>query len=143
VVAGVDSKRVALLAAILERKGNLQVGGLDIFVKIAGGLTVHDPAADLALIAAMASSAKERALAAEQILLGEVGLTGELRPAENLKSRLQEAAAHGFRRAVVAAFDSASVPEIKGLRVETVRTVQAALAIAFGMGTVKTRREEN
>lgn len=143
VVAGVDSKRVALLAAILERKGNLQVGGLDVFVKIAGGLKVHDPAADLALIAAMASSVKERALKAEQVLLGEVGLTGELRPAQNLKPRLQEAAAHGFRRAVVASYDRASLPKLKGLELEAVRTVGAALAIAFGMGTVKTLREEN
>jgi len=142
VVTGADSKRVALLAAILERKGQIQVSGLDIFVKIAGGLKVDDPGADLALVAAMASSVRDRALPADQILLGEVGLTGELRPAHGIAPRLQEAAAHGFRRAVVACFDRRKLPKIEGMRIEPVRTLAGALAAAFGMGKVPSIQEE-
>jgi DNA repair protein RadA/Sms len=141
VVSGVDSKRVALLAAILERKGGVQIAGLDVFVKVAGGLRISDPAADLALVGAMASSVRERPLPPEQVLLGEVGLTGELRPAQGLALRLQEAAAHGFRKAVVASFDPRSLPRVKGLKVEPVRTLGAALAHSFGLGTVTPLRE--
>jgi DNA repair protein RadA/Sms len=121
----------------------VQVGGLDIFVKIAGGLKIDDPGADLALVAAMASSVRERALPPDQILLGEVGLAGEMRPAPGIAPRLQEAAAHGFRRAVVACFDPRSLPQVKGMKIEPVRTLAGALAASFGMGTVSKLREES
>lgn len=102
VVAGVDNKRIALLNAILQEHVGLQTGDRDIYVKVAGGLRVDDPAADLGLVAAMASSHTLRPLPADLLLLGEAGLTGELRPVSQLGLRLREAAAHGFRRAVVA-----------------------------------------
>lgn len=129
VVAGVDAKRVALLGAILERKGHVQLGGLDTYVKIAGGFRVTDPAADLAILLAMNSSVRERPLPADLLCLGEVGLTGELRPAHHLPVRLQEAAAHGFTRAIVAGTGKIDAP--RGLDLVRVTTLRQALGAAF------------
>lgn len=140
VVSGLDSKRVALLAAVLERRGGMQLVGQDVFVKVAGGLHVTDPAADLAVIAAMASSLRERAVPAHLICVGEVGLTGELRPVSGLETRLAEARAHGFTRAVVAAPDAKALPKVAGMQVEPVRTLAKGLAAAFGLGTVHVHR---
>ena len=142
VVSGVDGRRIALLAAILDRKSRMSTSGRDIFVKVAGGLKVSDPAADLALACAMASSLRNRPLLAETIFLGEVGLTGELRPAENLTPRLKEAAAHGFRKAVVARLPGQSLPRIEGLQVIGVRTLAAAISAAFGLRELPKDAEE-
>jgi DNA repair protein RadA/Sms len=143
VVSGLDSKRVALLSAILERRGGLELVAKDVFVKVAGGLRLTDPAADLAVVAAMASSVRERPLPATVVAIGEVGLTGELRPVPALGARLTEARAHGFTRAVVAAPDARALPQISGMAVEPVRTLVKGLAAAFGLGTVREMREEN
>jgi len=137
VVSGMDGRRVALLAAILDRKSDVSTAGMDIFVKVAGGLRVTDPAADLALACAMASSLRDRPLLGETIFLGEVGLTGELRPAENLPPRLNEAAAHGFRKAVVARLPGQKLPSVRGLEILPVRTLAAAVAMAFGLKPVE------
>ena len=91
VVQGVDSKRVALLAAILEKRAGLDLAGCDVFVKVAGGGRLDDPAADLALLAALASSLRERPVPAGTLVLGEVGLTGVVRPAAAESERLREA----------------------------------------------------
>lgn len=103
VVQGVDGKRVALLAAILEKRAGLDLAGCDIFVKVAGGGRLDDPAADLAILAALASSLRERPLPPGTLVLGEVGLTGAVRPAAAEPERLREAARHGFTHAVCAA----------------------------------------
>src|SRR6516165_8712230 len=76
---GIDSNRVALLAAVLEKKVGLELVGCDLFVNVAGGLSVDDPAADLATVAALASSFRDKAIPARTLLLGEVGLAGEVR----------------------------------------------------------------
>ena len=94
VVQGVDSKRVALLAAILEKRAGLDLGGCDIFVKVAGGGRVEDPGADLAIMAALASSLREKPVPLDTVIIGEVGLTGEVRQVSDTPSRLREAARH-------------------------------------------------
>ena len=142
VVSGVDGRRIALLAAILNRKSKVSTAGMDIFVKVAGGLQVRDPAADLAFACAMASSLRNRPVPGETIFLGEVGLTGELRPAENILPRLNEAVAHGFSKAVVAQLSQRKLPEVPGLKVMTVRTLAAAIAMAFGLERVEQRGED-
>jgi DNA repair protein RadA/Sms len=131
VVTGLDSKRVAQLGAILESRGGLQLIGQDTYVKVAGGLRLTDPAVDLGLTLAMASSLRERPLPVDLIALGEVGLTGELRPVTQLEARLQEAKAHGFGRAVVGLPDAARAPRIKGVTVHAVRSVREAVEVAF------------
>ena len=131
VVTGIDTKRVAQLAAILEARGDVQLIGSDVYVKVAGGLRVSDPAADLALVLAMASSLRELPLPADLIALGEVGLTGELRRCAQADLRLEEARAHGFSRALVAAPEARGIPRVDGIEVEPVSTVREALAAAF------------
>lgn len=131
VVTGMESKRVAQLAAILSRKGGMDIHDQDVYVKVAGGLRVQDPSADLAVLAAMVGSVKERPLPADLLVLGEVGLTGELRPVGGLALRLEEAAAHGFARAVVAAPGHGELPAVRGLRCEPVESLRDAMRAAF------------
>lgn len=98
---GLDSQRLAMLCAVAERRGGVQLHDRDVYVNVAGGLEVEDPAADLAVIAALASSATGRLLAERCLFMGEVGLTGEVRPVAQLPLRLQEGARLGFQRAAV------------------------------------------
>ncbi len=132
VVQGVDSKRVALLAAILEKRAGMDLGGCDIFVKVAGGGRIDDPGADLAILAALASSLREKPIPIDTLVLGEVGLTGEVRQVADLEGRLREAARHGFKRAILAAPQAkgAGRPP-KGLHLETAASVEAAVALSL------------
>lgn len=98
---GVDGQRLAMLCAVAERRGGVQLHDRDVYVNVAGGLEVEDPAADLAVIAALASSATGRLLADRSIFLGEVGLTGEVRPVSQMPLRLQEAQRLGFKTAAI------------------------------------------
>jgi DNA repair protein RadA/Sms len=98
--AGYDYNRLLLIIAVLERKYNLRLGDKDIYLNIAGGLRLDDPAADLAAAAAIVSSASDRPLDKDALLLGEVGLLGELRSVSQEARRLREAAAFGFKSAV-------------------------------------------
>jgi DNA repair protein RadA/Sms len=86
---------------VAERRGGIQLHDRDVYLNVAGGLEIEDPAADLAVIAALASSALGRVLAPKTLFLGEVGLTGEVRPVAQLPLRLQEGARLGFQRAAV------------------------------------------
>jgi DNA repair protein RadA/Sms len=98
---GIDGQRLAMLCAVAERRGGIQLHDRDVYLNVAGGLEIEDPAADLAVIAALASSALGRVLAPKTLFLGEVGLTGEVRPVAQLPLRLQEGARLGFQRAAV------------------------------------------
>ena len=129
VVQGVDGKRVALLAAILEKRAGLDLAGCDIFLKVAGGGRADDPAADLAIIVALASSLREVPVPADTLVLGEVGLTGEVRGAADQADRLREAAHHGFRRAIVAQPPRRARPSAKGLEAVPVASVEEAVAL--------------
>jgi DNA repair protein RadA/Sms len=124
---GIDGNRVALLAAVLEKKVGLEILGCDLFVNVAGGLSVDDPAADLATVAALASSFRDVALPARTLVLGEVGLAGEVRAVSQPEIRLAEAARLGFERAIVPAANArhAEVPDT--LLLEGVETVAEAL----------------
>jgi len=119
VVQGVDPRRVSLLVAVLEKSTGMQLGGSDIFVSVAGGLRLDDPATDAALLAALASSFTGVSVPEATVYLGEVGLRGNLRPGSQLADRCREAERLGFRRAVVAA-ESGELPAI-ARRVEDVR----------------------
>jgi DNA repair protein RadA/Sms len=98
---GIDAQRLAMLCAVAERRGGVQLHDRDVYVNVAGGLEVEDPAADLAVVAALTSSATGRLLADKCLFMGEVGLTGEVRPVAQLPLRLQEGARLGFHRAAV------------------------------------------
>jgi DNA repair protein RadA/Sms len=98
---GVEQNRLAMLLAVLHRHGGLQIGDQDVFVNVVGGVKVLETSADLALLLAIVSSFRDRVLPPDLVVFGEVGLAGEIRPVPNGQERLQEAAKHGFRRAIV------------------------------------------
>ena len=100
-VNGFDYKRLGMLIAVLEKRMGLAMGMKDIFVNLVGGLRVDDPAADLSIIAAIASSTMDKPIAENTVLLGEVGLAGEIRSISQLKHRLAEASALGFKTAII------------------------------------------
>jgi DNA repair protein RadA/Sms len=98
---GVDQQRLSLLLAVLEKRAGLHLGGDDVFVNIAGGMTIDEPAADLGVIAAIASSVRNRVIPPTTAMFGEVGLAGEVRGIAQAPLRIREAAQMGFRRCVM------------------------------------------
>ena len=100
------------------------------FVKVAGGGRVEDPAADLAIMAALASSLRERPIPPETLILGEVGLTGDVRQVADTASRLREASRHGFKRALLAKGEGRAAKS-EGMKLESVTSVEEAVALAF------------
>ena len=103
VATGLDQRRLAVLLAVLERRGGLPVGALDVFVNVTGGVRLLEPSTDLAVLAALASSVHDRPAPADALFLGEVGLGGEVRPVSGLERRLTEAQRQGFRRVFLSA----------------------------------------
>jgi DNA repair protein RadA/Sms len=90
-----------MLLALLEKKLDLPLGTYDVFINISGGIKINEPSADLAIIAAILSSYRDRELSSETLFLGEVSLTGEIREIPGLTQRLKEMAAQGFKKAVI------------------------------------------
>lgn len=101
--SGLDYNRLLIILAVLEKKVGLMLGGQDVYVNVTGGLRVDDPAVDMAVAAAIASAYFDRALPADTVALGEIGLTGELRPTGQAEQRFREAGRMGFANAVTAA----------------------------------------
>jgi DNA repair protein RadA/Sms len=130
-VLGTDYNRVCLLLAVLEKRAGVPLGTQDVFVNVAGGGRVVEPAADLGIVLAAASSFLDRAVRGELVVVGEVGLTGEVRAVTGLETRLREAAALGFKEAVVPQTNLAEHPRLP-LDVHGVATVQAALDLVLG-----------
>jgi len=126
VAVGFEQNRLAMLLAVLHRHGGLQVGDQDVFVNAVGGIRVTETSSDLALLLAVVSSFRDKALPMDLICFGEVGLSGEIRPVPNGQDRLREAAKHGFRHAIV---PKANLPKqpIKGMQITGVNKLQEAL----------------
>ncbi|HSB18441.1 MAG TPA: DNA repair protein RadA [Anaeromyxobacteraceae bacterium] len=124
---GIDPNRVALLAAVLEKKVGLDILSCDLFVNVAGGLELDDPAADLACAAALASSFRDRAIGPRTLIVGEVGLAGEVRAVAQAEARLAEAARLGFTRALLPAGNARHAEAPAGLDLVGVETVAEAL----------------
>lgn len=103
VATGLEHKRLAVLLAVLERRGGYPFHDLDVFVNVTGGVRLIEPASDLAVVAALVSSVGDQPLPADALFLGEVGLAGEIRPVASTDRRLAEAQRQGFRRAFVSA----------------------------------------
>jgi DNA repair protein RadA/Sms len=131
VALGFDANRLSLLLAVLEKRGALALSGEDVYVNVAGGLTVSEPVADLGVVAAVASSFRGRAVDPKTVFLGEVGLAGEVRPAGQLPLRIKEISRLGFRRVLVPA-GSCPVPDgPPGLEVVGVESVARLLDVLF------------
>lgn len=128
---GVDRTRVLMLAAVLEKAG-ASVHDRDVFVNAAGGVRVEETSADLAVVAAMASSLGDRPLEPNTLLLGEVGLVGEIRAVPHPSMRLKEAARHGFRRVIGPPSLERDLPA--GMELVASRSVREVLGVLFGVG---------
>ncbi len=130
--SGVDQARLSLLLAVLEKRAGLSVAADDVFVNIAGGLTVGEPAADLGVVAAVASSLRNRTVAGGTAMFGEVGLAGEVRGTPQASLRVKEAAQLGFARCVIPESNRASAADADGFEVVGVRTIEEALEVVLG-----------
>jgi DNA repair protein RadA/Sms len=128
---GVDANRVSLLIAMLEKRVGLHLLGDDVFVNIAGGLEVDEPAADLGVVASIASSFKNAPIDAHTAVFGEVGLTGEVRGAMQAQARTREAQTLGFKKIIMPASNTTGLERLLGLRVIGVRSVEEALDELF------------
>lgn len=126
VAVGLEQNRLSMLLAVLHRHGGLQVGDQDVFVNVVGGVKVLETSADLALLLAIVSSFRDRVLPQDLVVFGEVGLAGEIRPVPSGQERIQEAAKHGFRRAIVPRGNMPRQP-IEGMEVIAVQKLAEAL----------------
>jgi DNA repair protein RadA/Sms len=126
---GIDINRMHMVLAVLERRLRFKFGKSDIFVNVAGGIRVTEPAADLGLALSIVSNEHSSPLPDGLVVIGELGLTGEVRRVGQLERRLQEAARHGFTRALIPAGARAGRPS--GLDVVEVRTLAEAVSAAF------------
>ena len=128
---GLDPGRLALLVAVLGRRAGIGLGSHDVYANLAGGLAADDPGLDLAVALALASTFRDRPVAAGTVAIAEIGLLGELRSVGGLERRLREAARLGFTRALVPPSRGAPLV-VPGIAVVTVRTLREALDVALG-----------
>jgi DNA repair protein RadA/Sms len=126
-VSGVSSDRVAMIMAVLEKRAELRLAADDVFVNIAGGVKVMEPAIDLAVALAIASAHANRPLPAGTLAIGELGLGGEVRSVPNMENRLREAARLGFGHAIVPHLGG-NVPKLGGMALHEVRRLSQAMA---------------
>jgi DNA repair protein RadA/Sms len=124
---GIDFNRLLLVAAVLTRRLGLRLGEQDVFVNVVGGIQVEEPAADLAVAAAITSSMRDMPVRADTVFIGEVGLSGELRMVGQMPARLNEAAKLGFQTAIVPKRIRKGEPWPRGIEVVEARSVREAL----------------
>ena len=120
---GYDSRRMNMLLAILEKRVGLKMFQKDVFLNFAGGFKVSDPGLDLAVVAAVLSSYFDRSINEGLALAGEIGLSGEVRPAPRTEQRISEAARLGFKKIIVSGYASLPTKKIKGIEVARINTV--------------------
>lgn len=128
---GFDYNRAAMLLAVLEKRGGLKVSACDAYLNIVGGLSLDEPAADLAAVIALASSYLDRPVPSDLVAIGEVGLTGELRSVNQLDQRVSEIQRLGFRRCVVPAHRAGTIKAPTGLTVIPARNIGEAIRAAL------------
>ncbi len=131
-VVGWDGGRLAMILAVLEARCGIPFTGLDVYLNVAGGLKISEPAADLAVAAALLSAREDAALPADTVVFGEISLSGALRPAPQTENRLKEAQKLGFSHATVPERSSGSVP--RGFAVSRVSDLAAFVGDMFGAG---------
>ncbi|GAE93787.1 DNA repair protein RadA [Gracilibacillus boraciitolerans JCM 21714] len=129
---GIDHNRVPLLMAVLEKRVGLMLQNQDAYVKVAGGVKLDEPAIDLAVAISIASSFRDKAPHPEDVLIGEVGLTGEVRRVSRIDQRVQEAAKLGFKRAIIPSKNIDGWKAPSTIELVGVQSVQEAIKIALG-----------
>jgi DNA repair protein RadA/Sms len=123
---GVEYNRTLMLATVLEKRESLKLYDKDIYVNVAGGVWIEEPAADLAVLAAIASSYKNKPISDDHVIIGEVGLAGEVRAVNLIEQRLTEAAKLGFKNAVIPKGNYSEAKKIKGINILAVSNIQEA-----------------
>jgi DNA repair protein RadA/Sms len=124
---GIDFNRLNLLIAVLEKKGGVHLGGMDVFLNVVGGIKITEPAADLGIVAALVSSFRERPLNQQTLVFGEVGLSGEVRAVAQGEARIKEAAKVGFKRAIVPFGNAERIKGDLGISISGVRNINEAI----------------
>ncbi len=132
---GIDHNRVALLVAVLEKKAGISLLNHDIFVNVAGGVKIDEPAADLGILVALVSSHLNKIIPRRTIIFGETGLAGEIRAVARPELRVQEAARLGFERCIMPQGNIRSLDVPAGITVQGVATVQQTLDVLFDISS--------
>jgi len=130
-VLGIDQNRVALLVAVMEKKLGMDLMGRDIFMNVAGGVKVDEPAIDMGIVSAIASSFLDKPISDSTLVLGEVGLTGEVRAVSHIETRVNETKKMGFSRCLIPESNLKRMTEVEGIDVIGVKTVSEAIEILF------------
>ena len=125
--AGLDYNRVNLLMAVLEKRMGMPLSAYDAYVNIAGGIRLNEPAADLGIVMAIASSYKNRPIDEDTIVFGEVGLSGEVRAVTMPEQRVSEAKKLGFKRCIVPAVSMKTIGKMEGIEILGVENVNQAM----------------
>jgi DNA repair protein RadA/Sms len=130
---GFDTRRLSMLLAVLEKRASFKLASKDVFINIAGGLRVDDPAIDLAVVAAILSSTVDIPVDPHTCFAGEVGLSGEIRPVHRIEQRLSEADKFGMKRILMPGFNRKRVDDSRfGIEVIEVSRVQEIPKHLFG-----------
>ena len=126
---GFDYNRASMLLAVLEKRGGLKISQCDAYLNIIGGLTLDEPAADLAAVLSLASSYLDKPISAEMVAIGEVGLSGEVRSVSHLEQRLSEVHRLGFTKCIVPSHRIADIRPLAGLELQPVQNISDALKL--------------
>jgi DNA repair protein RadA/Sms len=126
VTTGVDYNRVAMIIAVLEKRLNLQLYMSDIYLNLAGGIKVTEPALDLAVAVAITSCFKNKVVDGHTLYIGEIGLGGEVRAVNQVSARVNEAKNLGFKKVVVPAFNKEELKTVKGIEIQYVTSLKEA-----------------
>lgn len=139
---GADFNRLLMVTAVLTRRLGVRLSEQDVLVNVVGGLRVSEPAADLAIAAAITSSMRDQPVRADTVLIGEVGLSGELRWVGQMNARLREAAKLGFRTAIIPRRIRRGEPLPEGIEIKEARSLREALHLALLDGPARAEEEE-
>jgi len=127
VAVGLDQNRLNMLLAVMHRHGGIMIGDQDVYINVVGGVKVMETSADLAVLLSVISSFRDRPLARDLMVFGEVGLSGEIRPVPSGQERIREAAKHGFKRAIVP-ISNVPADAVKGIEIIGVKNLQDAIS---------------
>ena len=130
-ILGLDNHRVALIVAVMEKRLGMNLSGLDIFMNVIGGVKIVEPAVDLAIAAALASTFLDKPVDKGTTLIGEIGLTGEIRAVGHVQARIKEASKMGFTKCLVPSSTIKQLSKIKGMTIESVSFLKDAMEVLF------------